>query len=90
MDKYFGWGPVAYANHANSSIISLIDLPQVLNWFKSRGINEFMPNPKWYLTDTGILFCAAFKHVCANFVGIMMDADPLLDNADRFDVFAGH
>lgn len=48
MDKYFGWGPVAYANHANSSIIKLIDQPQIINWLKSHGINEFGSSPTWF------------------------------------------
>jgi len=49
-----------------------------------------LPNPKWYVTDVGILFCAAFKHLCGDFIGVLMDADPELDNLDRLDVFAGH
>ena len=36
------------------------------------------------------MFCAAFKHVCADFIGAIMDADPELDNYDRYDVLAGH
>lgn len=90
MDKYFGWGPVAYANHANSSVIKLIDQPQVLKWLKSHGVNEFGQSPKWFQSDIGILFCAAFKHLCGDFIGIIMDADPSVDNLDRSDVFAGH
>ena len=38
----------------------------------------------------GVLFCADFSYVCADLLKYVMDADPTLDNYDRYDVMVGH
>jgi pimeloyl-ACP methyl ester carboxylesterase len=39
IDKYFGFGPVAYVKNANSSVVNLLDHKAVVEWFKLRGIH---------------------------------------------------
>ena len=36
------------------------------------------------------MFCAAFEHICVDFVSILSDTDPKIDNYERMDVFDGH
>jgi gastric triacylglycerol lipase len=76
IDKYFGFGPVAYVQHSTSNIVDLLDHKVVLEWFKLRGIHEFMPGLKWFETDAGILFCSSFPKVCGDAIGQICDADP--------------
>lgn len=45
---------------------------------------------KWFESDLGILFCAAYPKVCGDFIGQICDGDPELDNYDRYDVMVGH
>lgn len=37
-----------------------------------------------------MLFCADFPKVCADILAEVMDADPSVDNYDRYDVLVGH
>ena len=48
MDKYFGFGPVAYVSYQTSPIISLLDKSLLLEWYHLRHIYEFMPSPGWF------------------------------------------
>lgn len=48
LDKYFGFGPVAFVRHATSKVVDLLDHKAVVEWFKLRGIHEFMPGLKWF------------------------------------------
>lgn len=90
MDKYFGLGPVAYITHQKSSVINLLDKSLLLEWYHLRHIHEFMPSLSWFETDIGVLFCADFSYVCADVLKYVMDADPSLDNYERYDVLVGH
>jgi gastric triacylglycerol lipase len=90
MDKYFGFGPVAYINHQESHIIGLLDKSLLLEWYKKKNIHEFMPGMSWFETSAGMLFCSDFAYVCADFLKYIADADPSLDNYDRYDVLIGH
>lgn len=90
LDKYFGLGPVALIKHANSSIVNLLDKSGLVEWYHLRKVYEFLPSLSWFETDLGILFCTAFPRVCDDFLKQMCDADPSLDNEDRFDVMVGH
>ena len=62
----------------------------MVGWFERMHIYEFMPTLNWFETDAGVLFCGAFPKVCDDFIGQVCDADPKLDNYERFDVLAGH
>lgn len=44
----------------------------------------------WFETDVGMIFCADFPYVCADLLKYVMDADPSLDNYQRYDVLVGH
>jgi lysosomal acid lipase/cholesteryl ester hydrolase len=48
IDKYFAFGPVAYVKNAKSHLVDLLDKSLVLQWFKLRGIDEFLPSGKWF------------------------------------------
>lgn len=90
LDEYFGFGPVAYVSYINSNVMNLIDKSALLQWYKFRHIHEFMPSLGWFTTDIGVLFCADFPKVCADLLAQIMDADPSVDNYDRYDVLVGH
>jgi gastric triacylglycerol lipase len=90
MDKYFAFGPVAYVGNARSNIVDLLDKSLLIQWYHLRGIHEFLPSLGWFETDVGIIFCAEFPKVCGDFLGQICDADPSLDNYDRYDVLVGH
>jgi gastric triacylglycerol lipase len=49
-----------------------------------------MPGMSWFETDAGMLFCADFAYVCGDLLKYIADADPTLDNYDRYDVLIGH
>jgi hypothetical protein len=49
-----------------------------------------MPSMKWFETDAGIIFCTEFRKYCDDAIAQLMDADPSLDNYERYDVFIGH
>ena len=63
---------------------------KVLEWFQNRKINQFLPSPGWFETEEGVLFCASFSHLCVDFIGLLSDTDPKIDNHERMDVFMGH
>lgn len=90
IDKYFGLGPVALVKHASSNLVNLLDKSGLVQWYHLRKIYEFMPSFGWFQTDVGILFCVNFPQVCGDFLKEMCDADPSLDNYDRYDVIIGH
>jgi gastric triacylglycerol lipase len=90
LDKYFAFGPIAYVSYQQSHIMTLLDKSKLLDWYKLRHIHEFMPSAGWFETDIGIAFCATFPKVCADFLAQIMDADPSVDNYERYDVLAGH
>jgi len=48
MDKYFGFGPVAYVKNAKSHVLTLLDKSDLLGWYHLRGIHEFMPSFGWF------------------------------------------
>lgn len=81
---------MAYVKHASSNVVDLLDKKVVLEWFKLRGIHEFLPGLSWFETDAGIVFCSTFPKVCGDVIGQICDADPELDNYDRYDVLVGH
>ncbi len=39
MDKYFGFGPVAYVKNAKSHVLTLLNNSPILEWYKLRGIH---------------------------------------------------
>lgn len=80
MDKYFAFGPVAYVKNSRSNLIHLLDHSLILQWFKLRGINEFLPSANWFQTDAGVLFCSTFSKVCGDLMTQVMDGDASLDN----------
>lgn len=90
LDKYFAFGPIAYVSYIHSNVMNLIDKSALLEWYKIRHIHEFMPSFGWFTTDIGVLFCADFPKVCADLLAQVMDADPSVDNYDRYDVLVGH
>lgn len=90
MDKYFAFGPVAYVKNSKSNLINLLDHSLILQWFKLRGINEFLPSANWFQTDVGIAFCSTFSKVCGDLMTQIMDGDASLDNYERYDVLMGH
>ena len=90
MDKYFGFGPVAYVTHQTAPLIDLLDKSLVLQWYELRKIYEFMPSMSWFQSDIGRLFCSEYPKVCTDTLKYMMDADPELDNYERADVMIGH
>ena len=49
-----------------------------------------MPSFGWFKSDIGVIFCATYPLICNDFIGQMCDADPSLDNYDRYDVMVGH
>jgi hypothetical protein len=53
-------------------------------------INNILPDYNWFQTEAGSLFCALVEHVCADAMKYVMDADPNMDNYERYDVFIGH
>jgi hypothetical protein len=90
LDKYFAFGPVAFVKNSHSNLIDLLDHSLILQWFKLRGINEFLPSSNWFQTDVGIAFCSTFAKVCGDIMTQIMDGDPSLDNYERYDVLVGH
>lgn len=90
LDKYFAFGPVAYVKNSKSNLINMLDHSLVLQWFKLRGINEFLPSANWFQTDVGIAFCSTFAKVCGDLMTQIMDGDASLDNYERYDVLIGH
>jgi pimeloyl-ACP methyl ester carboxylesterase len=90
LDKYFGFGPVAYVSYQNSPIFSIMDKSKLLEWYKLRRQHEFMPGFGWFTTDIGMIFCADFPRICADILAEVMDADPSVDNYNRYDVLVGH
>lgn len=90
LDKYFGFGPVAYIIHQESHILSLLDKTPIVQWYELRHIHEFMPSMGWFETDAGALFCSDFPHICGDLFTQLMDGDPTVDNYERYDVVAGH
>ena len=49
-----------------------------------------MPSLGWFTTDVGVLFCGEFGRICDDLMAGIMDANPSLDNYERYDVLAGH
>ena len=49
-----------------------------------------MPSLGWFESDVGRVFCADFSKVCGDLMRYVMDADPSLDNYERYDVLVGH
>lgn len=90
LGKYFAFGPVAYVRYATSHIVTLLNDSPLLEWYKVRGVHEFMPSFGWFTTDAGVAFCSAFSKVCGDIMKQIMDADPSQDNYDRYDVLVGH
>lgn len=90
MDKYFGFGPVGYVNHITSPLFKELDRTAIIKFYEIRHIYEFMPSFGWFTTDIGVLFCAEFGRICADLMAAVMDANPSLDNYERYDVLAGH
>ena len=90
LDKYFGFGPVAFCDHQTSRLMTLLDHSPLLQWYESHKIYEFLPSLDWFETTAGVVFCAAFEEFCSDLIKNICDADPTLDNADRFDVIFGH
>ena len=90
LDKYFGFGPVVFVKHASSKVVDLLDHKAVVEWFRLRGVHEFMPGLKWFETDLGIIFCSSYAEVCGDALKYVCDADPSLDNYERYDVLIGH
>ncbi len=41
----------------------------------------------WFEEDSTLLFCKYFDSICHGFLKYFADADPNVDNLDRFDVF---
>lgn len=37
-----------------------------------------------------MIFCGTFPRICADILAFVMDADPTLDNYERYDVLTGH
>lgn len=70
--------------------MTLVDHSLLLQWYERNHIYEFLPSMKWFETDAGILFCAAFENFCSDLIKNICDSDPTLDNADRYDVIFGH
>ena len=48
MDKYFGFGPVAYTIHQTSQIMTLLNKSHLIDWYHMRHIYEFMPSLNWF------------------------------------------
>lgn len=90
IDRYFGFGPVAYVKNAKSHILTLLNNSPVLEWYHLRGIHEFMPSFGWFTTDIGIVFCSTFPKICGDIMTQIMDGDASVDNYDRYDVLVGH
>lgn len=90
LDKYFAFGPVAYITYQSSPLMKLLDKSPLLEWYRLRHIHEFLPSFGWFTTDVGVAFCAEFSYVCGDVMRYVMDADPNLDNYDRYDVLVGH
>lgn len=49
-----------------------------------------MASPGWIKTDIGIAFCNIYTYVCNDILKYTSDADPKLDNYQRYDVLLGH
>ena len=90
LDKYFAFGPVATAKTTTSNLINLLNKSGLVEWFKLRNIHQVFSSMKWFESDAGILFCATYPKVCGDVIGQICDADPSLDNYDRYDVMVGH
>jgi pimeloyl-ACP methyl ester carboxylesterase len=48
LDKYMGFGPVAFVNHQESRIMGLIDKSYLLQWYEMNRIYEFLPSMAWF------------------------------------------
>ena len=48
IDKYFGFGPVAFVKNAKSHLLTLLDKSALIEWYHLRGIHEFMPGLGWF------------------------------------------
>jgi hypothetical protein len=90
LGKYFAFGPVAFVKYAKSNVLSLLDKTPVIEFYKLRGIHEFLPSFGWFTTDIGVVFCSTFPKVCGDVMKEIMDADPSVDNYERYDVLVGH
>lgn len=90
MDKYFAFGPVGYVNHITSPLFKLLDHSALLKFYEIRHIYEFMPSFGWFTTEAGVIFCGEFGKICADLMAGVMDANPSLDNYERYDVLVGH
>lgn len=90
IDKFFAFGPIAEIKYSNSHLVDLLDKSGLIEWFHLRKVYEFLPSFGWFDTDVGVLFCATFPKICGDFLGQICDADPNLDNYDRYDVLVGH
>ena len=48
LDKYFGFGPVAYVSHQSSPFFSFLDKSGLLEWYHLRHIYELLPGLTWF------------------------------------------
>ena len=48
LNKYFGFGPVAYVSNQRSHVMNIINNKEFVQFYKIRHIYEFMPSPGWF------------------------------------------
>ena len=90
MDKFFGFGPVVYVKYMTSPLMELLKKTKIEQWFYIRHDYQFMPSMNWFESAIGRAFCADFSYVCGDVMRYVMDANPNLDNYERYDVLVGH
>lgn len=89
LRKYIALGPVAHVYHQTSTIMELLADSRMQYLLDIFDVNEFLPQ-NWMITNFGSAFCAIFGKICDDFVSLLADMDPNVDNYDRYDVLAGH
>lgn len=89
LQSFIALGPVWYLSHMNSEFLRIIANSPIEKIFEVLRIQEFL-TPNFFTSKAFPIFCSLLPTICKNLVGLISDADPDLDNFNRWDVFIGH
>jgi hypothetical protein len=89
LRNFIALGPAAYIYHQSSPVMTLLAESKLKDLLVFLKVNEFL-GESWFTGLVGAEFCSLFPKVCGDLIGYIADADPDLDNYDRYDVLSGH